>query len=131
MTVAQFLTNALSDTGVTNREVQALVREEFRQRLRHYCEALLTDVQDVRTISRNPEYELFEIRMKIRGIGLLRLYFIEPGILGNVGIGLHLHLKNTDMGTSRDVNSAQDAEIDVATRRCAAGVATQWDFGMG
>jgi hypothetical protein len=54
---------------------------------------------------------------------------IEPAILGHVGIGLHLHLKNTAAGTDREVKKAQDAEIDIATRRCATGASTNWDFG--
>ena len=72
-TLAQCLTNVLIDDGVTNLEVLAMVRKEFRQRISNYCDARLTDVEDVRTISRNPKYQLFEIRVKIKGIGLFRL----------------------------------------------------------
>lgn len=126
--VGRYFHDLLVEAGVTSEHVLALVKAELRQRILDYQAARLTNVLDIKTIGRNPGYALFEIRLKIRGIGLLRMYLIEPHHLGAVGVGLHMHLKDTGANSKLEVNQLQDVEIDIATRRCAAGRPTNWDF---
>lgn len=132
--LAKFFTETLQLNGVHDEHLLALARQELLQRLREYTDATLAEVRDIRRIERNPSYELFEIRLKMRGVGLVRLYFIEPEILGAVGVGLHLHIKSTAHASDRAVKDMQDVEIDIAARRCAQGKFTNWDFpvdGLG
>ena len=126
--VGRFFHDLLVDSGVTSEHVLALVKAELRQRLLGYEGARLADVRDIKTIGRNPSFKLFEIRLKVRGIGLIRMYLIEPHHLGAVGVGLHMHLKDTGASSKSEVNFLQDVEIDVATRRCVAGRESNWNF---
>ena len=86
------------------------------------CEAV--DPDDVRNISR--DRDLWELRLDDQAFGVhVRIYVTEIPEFPHLLIALHAHAKFID-GTEEEIAAKQNAAIDEASRRWAAGRHDRW-----
>lgn len=119
----------------------AMVRAEFRGRLRLAAEGRLVPVEQVKPIDQiagAQAADLYEIRWRdlaiteqeggvVRYLNIeVRLLHAEPVRLGVAAVGLHAHEKLVFPGDAARTKMAQDDEIREALRRYNEGFASAW-----
>lgn len=129
---------ATLDGYVLNGNMRADAQAQFERRLRAARRGRLTPGDHVKTIRRNPELHMFEIRwddvrvMKVDPVSgrysdpfgvSVRLYYIESG--ESWVVGLHCHEKDFS-GSEDDKRNAQNREIDDAAACARDGEAARW-----